>query len=559
MDISKDTLPHGVILNAYPDSCGGSLDKIITLLKKKDFRNTFSLFYILPSLFNSDLDRGFSIVDYGINKEIASEETLRDLEDLNIKLKLDFILNHISVQSPQFQDMLIKGDESEYIDFCIDWNKFWEGKGKTGPEGYIIPDAVFLEKLFMRKPELPILKLPFPDGTNRFYWNTFYQEVTVVPPQAKVLQSIAGLTAEDAKAISTIIDKAVNAGESIYLLDLGPYDKFKNPVLRYIERNCMQYLGQMDLNEESEKVWEYYDKTLARLKEYGAKIVRLDAFAYLHKKIGETNFFNEPGTWEYINRLRDIADTHGLFLLPEIHSRYEEKIHEELNDHGYAFYDFFFPGLVIDALETGTNPRLVRWIREIVDKQFITVNMLGCHDGIPLLDIKGLLSDDSIDRLIKVIVNRGGRVKNLYGTDGKKISYYQVNATFFSALNANQKKLLLARAIQMFMPGIPQIWYLDLFAGTNDHEAADKGGHKEINRTNLSVADMESKVSTPIVQEQLKLIGYRNTFPSFGIDSKLTIDDSNENTLKLEWSKDNSKASLHADLNTFEYEITHSE
>jgi sucrose phosphorylase len=113
MDISKDTLPHGVILNAYPDSCGGSLDKIITLLKKKDFRNTFSLFYILPSLFNSDLDRGFSIVDYGINKEIASEETLRDLEDLNIKLKLDFILNHISVQSPQFQDMLIKGDESE--------------------------------------------------------------------------------------------------------------------------------------------------------------------------------------------------------------------------------------------------------------------------------------------------------------------------------------------------------------------------------------------------------------------------------------------------------------
>ena len=35
------------------------------------------------------MDRGFSIVDYGINKEIASEETLRDLEDLNVELKLD--------------------------------------------------------------------------------------------------------------------------------------------------------------------------------------------------------------------------------------------------------------------------------------------------------------------------------------------------------------------------------------------------------------------------------------------------------------------------------------
>jgi sucrose phosphorylase len=107
------------------------------------------------------------------------------------------------------------------------------------------------------------------------------------------------------------------------------------------------------------------------------------------------------------------------------------------------------------------------------------------------------------------------------------------------------------------MPGIPQIWYLDLFAGTNDYEAADKGGHKEINRTNLSMADIESKLSTPIVQEQLKLLEFRNTFPAFGFDSKLTIDDSDENTLRLEWSKDGSRASLHADLNTFEYEITH--
>ncbi len=68
--------------------------------------------------------------------------------------------------------------------------------------------------------------------------------------------------------------------------------------------------------------------------------------------------------------------------------------------------------------------------------------------------------------------------------------YYQVNATYFSALGEDEQKLLLARAIQIFMPGIPQVWYLDLFAGTNDHEAMEKagvGGHKEINRTNLSV------------------------------------------------------------------------
>ena len=69
-------------------------------------------------------------------------------------------------------------------------------------------------------------------------------------------------------------------------------------------------------------------------------------------------------------------------------------------------------------------------------------------------------------------------MKNLFGADGKKIAYYQVNATYFSALGEDERKLRLARAIQMFMPGIPQVWYLDLFAGTNDYEAATTGDRR---------------------------------------------------------------------------------
>jgi sucrose phosphorylase len=320
----------------------------------------------------------------------------------------------------------------------------------------------------------------------------------------------------------------------------------------------MHYLGQMDLNAKSETVWEYYDQTLKQMKAYGAKIIRLDAFAYLHKEVGLSNFFNEPGTWEYINRLQQIGDKYGLLLLPEIHSKYDEKIHEKLANNGFALYDFFFPGLVINALETGSNKHLVKWIREVVENGFVTVNMLGCHDGIPLLDMKGLLDDQSIDDMIDVILNRGGIVKNLFGPDGKKISYYQVNATFFSALNEDHKKFLLARAIQMFMPGIPEIWYLDLFVGTNDHEAAKQGGHKEINRTNLSMSEIETKLQMPIVQEQLKLLQFRNTFPAFGFDSELTIEDSDEGQLNLVWTKDGCTAALRADLRSYEYDIEYS-
>ena len=76
----------------------------------------------------------------------------------------------------------------------------------------------------------------------------------------------------------------------------------------------------MDLNIKSPLVWEFYEETLKKLADYGAGIVRLDAFAYAPKKPGEKNFLNEPGTWELLEKVRELADKFGLELLPEIHA-----------------------------------------------------------------------------------------------------------------------------------------------------------------------------------------------------------------------------------------------
>mgnify|MGYP000470565371 FL=1 len=172
-DPGKRTLPRGVMLNAYPDSIGKKLSDTIEMLREPEFRDTFSLFYILPTFFHSDLDRGFSIIDYDINEELVSPEDLDALNELGIQIKLDLVLNHLSVRSPQFQDLLKNGKDSKYRDFFIDWDEFWKDHGKTGPDGHIVPDREHMEKLFMRKPDLPILRIRFPDGTLKAYWNTF--------------------------------------------------------------------------------------------------------------------------------------------------------------------------------------------------------------------------------------------------------------------------------------------------------------------------------------------------------------------------------------------------
>jgi sucrose phosphorylase len=543
------------MLNAYPDSVGGTLHDIVEVLGKEEFKDVFESFYILPSIFNTDLDRGFSVIDYGINEELGSREDIDALKDLGLNLKLDFILNHASVLSSQFQDIIKNGDNSKYKDFFINWNRFWEGCGQMTEDGYIQPDDKYIKDMFFRKPGLPILMVRFPDGRDVPYWNTFYQEVQYKRLDTQDVIGIMGgdiqyLTAEN---IAHLVNAQLDAGKKPSEIDFGKYASRRDAVVDYLEAG-RRYLGQMDLNIKSPLVWEHYENTLRQLSEYGARIVRLDAFAYAPKEQGEKNFLNDPGTWDLLEKVKALADKYHVELLPEIHASYGEKIYELVSKKGYMTYDFFLPGLMIYAIEHNDGEVLARWAREQTENNIRTVNMLGCHDGIPLLDLKGFLEDKDIEEMIELLVGRGGYVKNLHG---QKNMYYQVNATFYSALGDDDKKLLFARALQMFMPGKPQVWYLDLFAGKNDHEAvkrAGEGGHKEINRTNLSAKDVEEGLKRPVVKEQLELLRLRNTHPAFGFDSKLDID-KNGSVLKLTWSNGNDRISLEADFATYEYKI----
>ena len=569
MQENNKNISNGVMLNAYPDSIGEKFSDTIDMLKMTEFKNVFSLLYVLPTFFNSDLDRGFSIIDYDINKDLVSPKDLKDLKELDIKLKFDIVLNHLSVASPQFKDLLNYGNKSKYKDFFINWNEFWKRTGVKKEDGIILPKAEYLNKLFMRKSGLPVLKIHFPDGTEQPFWNTFYQQITYNKITTTDLQNIEELTEEQSLFITLQINNAIDHGQDFGNIDFADCNSLKVVILQIVEQK-RSYLGQMDVNAKSPLVWDFYEETLKKLNSYGCNILRLDAFAYLHKEVGESNFFNKPGTWEYLERIKQIAQKNNLKLLPEIHAEYGLHLHDEVAKEGYTIYDFFLPGLTIHTIENKTSKALLSWTKEIIAKGYKTVNMLGCHDGIPVLDLKGkdvngvynrgLLEDSEIEAIMNKIMERGGRVKNLYDPSGKKISYYQVNATFFSALGENKQKLLLARAIQMFMPGIPQIWYLDIFAGKNNYQAADNGGsagHKEINRTTLSMRDIEQGLKTDIVENQLKIIRLRNTSDAFL--GKVEINDAYDDVIDLKWVNNKTVAHLKANLKTYTFTIDYIE
>lgn len=542
----------GAMLNAYPDSLGGKLEQAAAFLARPELKDAFRSFYILPSLFNTDLDRGFSIISYDISNELAEEKDLEALKRLGIDLKLDFVLNHLSVLSEQFQDIVRHGEASEYADFFINWNSFWQGRGEMTEEGYILPDAAAMEQMFFRKPGLPLLMVRMPDGRDVPYWNTFYQEISYPAADIQDLMQALDIQYLTAQRLAERINEAVSGGKKPGQADFTQLEAYREKAVDYMESR-RRYLGQMDVNLRSPLVWKFYADTLKKLSDYGAAIVRLDAFAYAPKEPGTRCFLNEPDTWDVLARINGIAQPQGLELLPEIHASYGEGRHAQMAKLGYVVYDFFLPGLLIDAIENKDASYLIRWAKELRDQKIHAVNMLGCHDGIPMLDLKGLLPEERIEQIIQLIVSRGGLVKDLHG---KKNMYYQVNAAYFSALGEDERKLLFARAVQLFMPGKPQVWYLDLFAGKNDY-AAVKGsaGHKEINRTNLTLQQMEEGLACPIVRSQLELLRMRNTCGAFGFDAAFEVDQMDENVIVFRWEKDGKHAQLRANFADCSFEI----
>ena len=86
---------------------------------------------------------------------------------------------------------------------------------------------------------------------------------------------------------------------------------------------------------------------------------------------------------------------------------------------------------------------------------------------------------------------------------------------------------------------------------------AGSGGHKEINRTNITKEQAEEALERDIVKKQLELLHFRNTCQAFGFDAELEINE-NGSCLEFKWSKNGAEAVLKADFETYQYEVTSS-
>jgi sucrose phosphorylase len=311
---------------------------------------------------------------------------------------------------------------------------------------------------------------------------------------------------------------------------------------------------QIDIDVTHVQGQAYLKRILATLAANGVSMVRLDAVGYAIKKAG-TSCFMLPETFDFIRAFAAEARAASVEVLVEVHSYYRRQI--EIAAHVDWVYDFALPPLVLHAFAFATAGRLKDWIR-IRPRNAITV--LDTHDGIGIVDVgadasdriarPGLVPPAEIDQLVENIHElSGGESRQATGAAASNLDLYQVNCTFLDAMGGDERRYLLARAIQFFVPGIPQVYYVGLLAGHNDMAllARTKVG-RDINRHYYTRAQIEADLKRPLVLDLIALIRLRNGHPAF--DGTFRLLDSRSDFLVLRWDDGKEFAELRVSLAT---------
>lgn len=314
---------------------------------------------------------------------------------------------------------------------------------------------------------------------------------------------------------------------------------------------CTFCTEQIDIDVTKEKTREFIRNTLKEMCCHGASVIRLDAFAYALKKADTSCFFIEPDIWELLYEIENIVKEEGAEILPEIHEHYT--IPMKIADKGFWIYDFALPVLTLHALYNHTGKYLKNWMEMCPMKQFTT---LDTHDGIGIVDVKDLLPDEEIEIVKEQLYKQGANVKKIYSSEAyNNLDIYQVNTTYYSALGNNDDAYLLARAIQFFAPGIPQVYYVGMLAGSNDIELMEhtKNG-RDINRHYYSKEEIEDEQKRTVVQKLKELMILRNTHPAFSLDGTIEIQ-TDDDRLIITRKYGSDSITLKSNLTTYRFEI----
>ena len=462
-------MKNKVQLITYADRLGDGTIASMTDILRTRFNGVYEGVHILPFFTPYDgADAGFDPVDHTkVDPRLGTWDDIAELSKTH-DIMVDTIVNHMSWESKQFQDVMKRGENSPYYGMFLTMSSVF-------PDGATEED---LAGIYRPRPGLPFTHYTW-GGKTRLVWTTF-------TPQ------------------------------------------------------------QVDIDTDSKEGWDYLLSILDQLSRSHVSYIRLDAVGYGAKQ-AKTSCFMTPKTFDLIGRIKAEAESRGLETLIEVHSYYKKQV--AIANKVDRVYDFAIPGLLLHALTTGKTEPIAHWV-DVRPNNAVTV--LDTHDGIGVIDIgsdqldrslKGLVPDEEVDQLVETIhKNTHGESLAATGAAASNLDLYQVNSTYYSALGCNDQHYLAARAVQFFLPGVPQVYYVGALAGANDMELLHRTNvGRDINRHYYSVEEIDRNLERPVVKALNALCRLRNSLDAF--DGEFTFGNEGD-TLTFSWKGETTAASL---------------
>ena len=277
---------------------------------------------------------------------------------------------------------------------------------------------------------------------------------------------------------------------------------------------------QIDLNYANPNVLLEILGVLLFYIQQGARIIRLDAIAYLWKEIG-TSCIHLPQTHRVIKLMRAVLDLTApdVILITETNVPHEKNISyfgQQLDgtdkiypqgDEAQMVYQFPLAPLVLHTFRTGDTTALTSWVAslDVPFRSAAFLNFIASHDGIGVRPAEGLLTAEEIQGLVDQTLANGGQVSYKTNPDGSQ-SVYELNITLFDMLNESKstplemgvQRFIASQAIMLSLSGVPGIYSHSLFGAPNSHREVEKTGRaRSINREKYQVSDLEKELADP--------------------------------------------------------------
>lgn len=290
---------------------------------------------------------------------------------------------------------------------------------------------------------------------------------------------------------------------------------------------------QVDLNYAEPAVLGRMLRILVEYGLRGARIVRLDAIAFLWKCVG-TTCLHLPETHEVVKLMRDVLAAYSprTLVLTETNVPHAENVsyfgrvdpRTGEADEAHMVYQFSLPPLLLEAFLSGDATALRDWLVQLDPPPpgCTFFNFTASHDGVGVRPLEGLVSDERLAAMVEAVKRRGAIVNTRRNPDGSD-SPYELCVAYFSALapeaNADDgngddelhvRRFLSSQAVMLALRGMPAVYFHSLVGTPNDAAGAESSGvARRVNRRKYQRGELDSLLAEGALQRRV-FEGYRD-------------------------------------------------